>query len=133
MTDSQELFKRAQKVIVGGVNSPVRSFKAVGNTALFVKSAKGSKLVCADNREYIDFIGAWGPNILGHADPVVAKAIAGALGSGFSYGLSHENEIILAEKVSAALPAIELIRFVNSGTEATMSAIRLARAFTPTS
>jgi glutamate-1-semialdehyde 2,1-aminomutase len=127
---SRNLLARAEKVLVGGVNSPVRSFGAVGHLPFFVQSGKGSKIVSADHREYIDFIGAWGPNILGHKDPWVSEAISQALLLGFSYGATHENEIKLAEKVSAALPAMELMRFVSSGTEATMSAIRVARGYT---
>ncbi|MCK4739581.1 MAG: glutamate-1-semialdehyde 2,1-aminomutase [Deltaproteobacteria bacterium] len=127
---SAQLFKKAQKLIPGGVDSPVRAFQAVGGKPLFIKKAKGSKIYDVDGNSYIDYIGSWGPMILGHADPKVGAAIKKAVDSGTSFGASTELEIQLAEIVSDAIPSMEMVRFVSSGTEATMSAIRLARGFT---
>ncbi len=129
-SNSQKLFEMAQKHIVGGVNSPVRAFKSVGGTPLFITRAKESRIWDADGNEYIDYVGSWGPMILGHAALPVLKAVNEALKSGLSFGASHAKEIQLAQLVQEAYPSVDLLRFVNSGTEATMSALRLARAFT---
>ncbi|MCH8928671.1 MAG: glutamate-1-semialdehyde 2,1-aminomutase [Candidatus Marinimicrobia bacterium] len=127
---SEEFFRRAEKVIPGGVNSPVRAFGAVGGTPPFISKAKGSKIYDADGNEYIDYVCSWGPLILGHAHPVVVAAIKDAAEKGSSFGAPTENEILLAEKIVEAVPSIEKVRLVSSGTEATMSAVRLARAAT---
>lgn len=127
---SQELFAAAQKVLPGGVNSPVRAFRAVGGEPFFVARAAGSKLYDLDGNEYIDYVGSWGALILGHAHPATTAALAEQLRAGTSYGACTELEVVLAQRICAALPSIEMVRFVLSGTEATMSAIRLARAFT---
>ncbi len=130
MTQSEELFARAQRSIPGGVNSPVRAFKAVGGTPLFIRKAEGCRLWDADGRSYIDYVGSWGPMILGHAYPPVVEAVQQAAARGTSFGAPCAAEVELAERVLRSMPAIERVRFVNSGTEATMSALRLARAFT---
>jgi len=130
VTRSAELFDRAKGVLPGGVNSPVRAFRAVGGTPFFVASAKGSRLTDVDGRSYIDYVGSWGPLILGHAHPAVLEAIRSAAAQGWSYGAPCEAEVDLAELVRARMPSVEMVRFVNSGTEATMAAVRLARAAT---
>ncbi len=127
---SQELFTQAQRYIPGGVNSPVRAFRAVGGNPLFIQRAAGSKLYDVDGNEYIDYVGSWGPLILGHAHPQVVAAIHRAAKNGSSYGAPTELEIELARLIIKAFPSIELIRMVNSGTEAAMSALRLARGYT---
>ncbi len=127
---SKKLFAEAQKHIPGGVNSPVRAFRSVGGDPLFVKRAKGSKIYDADGRAYIDYVLSWGPMILGHAHPKVTAALRKAIAGGTSFGAPTELEIILAKMVKKAVPSIELVRMVSSGTEATMSAIRAARGFT---
>ncbi len=127
---SETLFKKAIKILPGGVDSPVRAFKAVGGIPIFTKKAKGAYLTDVDNNQYIDYVGSWGPMILGHNYPKVVEAIEEALKDGTSFGTSSEREIILAELVLDAFPSMEMVRFVNSGTEATMSAIRLARGYT---
>lgn len=127
---SSELFNRAQKILVGGVDSPVRAFRAVGGTPLIIERAKGSRVYDADGREYIDYICSWGALILGHGDSSVVAAIADQASRGTSYGMTSPLEIDLGEEIARAIPSIEKIRFVSSGTEAAMSAIRLARAFT---
>jgi glutamate-1-semialdehyde 2,1-aminomutase len=127
---STQLLKKGAKIIPGGVNSPVRAFKAVGGRPLFIKRAKGSKIYDADNNAYIDYVGSWGPMILGHADPKVTQALKRAVEKGTSYGAPTPVEVELAELVLEAFPSMDMVRFVNSGTEATMSAIRLARAYT---
>jgi glutamate-1-semialdehyde 2,1-aminomutase len=127
---SRRLFARARRVIPGGVNSPVRAFGSVGGTPRFVARARGARLWDADGNEYIDYVGSWGPMILGHADPVVLRAVRAALRHGTSFGAPTELETELAQRVVAAVPSIERVRFVSSGTEATMSALRLARAVT---
>ena len=127
---SNELFKKAKTLIPGGVNSPVRAFKAVGGNPLFIKSAKGSKIYDVDGNEYIDYVLSWGPMILGHAHPQVIKAIQKAAEKGTSYGAPTALEIELAEMILKAYPSMDKVRMVNSGTEATMSAIRAARGFT---
>lgn len=123
-------FERAQGIIPGGVNSPVRALKSVGTTPLFVKRASGARLTDIDDNEYIDFCMSWGVFILGHNNPAVSQAAVDAVGRGSSYGIPTEAETQLAEAVRAAVPSMERLRFVNSGTEATMSAIRVARGYT---
>ena len=130
LDESRRLQKRAEQLIPGGVNSPVRAFKAVECEAPFLVRGQGSHIWDADGNEYIDYVGSWGPLILGHADPAVLDAILNAAGNGTSFGASTPAEADLAEIVVEAFPTVEKIRFVSSGTEATMSAIRLARAFT---
>ena len=130
MSRSAELFQRAQLSIPGGVNSPVRAFKQVGGTPVFFKKAQGAYLWDVDEKQYIDYVGSWGPAILGHAHPDVIKAVCETAQNGLSFGAPTEMEIRLAEKVKSLLPSIDLVRMVSSGTEATMSAIRLARGFT---
>jgi len=128
--NSQRLFKKAQELIPGGVNSPVRAFKAVGGNPVFIQKAKGSKIYDVDGNSYIDYVLSWGPLILGHAYPKVVSALKKAVERGTSYGAPTSLEIELAELVLKAYPSIDLVRMVNSGTEATMSAIRVARGFT---
>ena len=125
-----ELFARAQRVIPGGVNSPVRAFRAVGGDPIFVARAEGAYLWDADGSKYTDYIGSWGPMILGHAHPDVLRAITEAVGRGTSYGAPTELEVRFAEKITAMYPSIEMLRAVSSGTEATMAALRVARGFT---
>lgn len=127
---SEELLKRAEQVIPGGVNSPVRAFRAVGGGPLFVARGAGARIWDADGNEYTDFVGSWGPLLLGHCHPEIVAAIQEALGSGTSFGAPTEREVELAEAIVEAVPSVEMVRLVNSGTEATMSALRLARAFT---
>src|SRR5262245_50901176 len=127
---SEKLFKAAQQVIPGGVNSPARAFRGVGGQPLFIDRAKGAYIWDADGNRYIDYVLSWGPLILGHANPQVVKAIQGAAERGTSYGAPTALETELAELVCDLVPSAEQVRFVNSGTEATMSALRLARAFT---
>jgi glutamate-1-semialdehyde 2,1-aminomutase len=128
--NSDRLFEKAIALIPGGVNSPVRAFKSVGRNPLFIVSASGSILRDADGNEFIDYVGSWGPMILGHAHPRVIEAVRRAALSGTSFGAPTELEISLAELITKIMPSVEMVRMVNSGTEATMSAIRLARAFT---
>ena len=127
---SEALFERAKDLMPGGVNSPVRAFKAVGGTPLYFSRAKGAYLFDEDGNRYIDFVSSWGAIIHGHADDSVNAAIANAASNGTSFGAPHRGEVLLAEAILARCAAVEMIRFVNSGTEATMSAIRLARAAT---
>ena len=127
---SAALFERARAVVPGGVNSPVRAFRSVGGTPRFVVSATGAYLTDADGREYVDLIGSWGPMIVGHAHPEVLCAVTEAAGRGFSYGTPSENEVALAEEIVARIEPVEQVRLVSSGTEATMSALRLARGIT---
>ena len=124
------LFQEACKYIPGGVNSPVRAFRGVGGEPIFFKKASGAYVVAADDRRYIDFVGSWGPMILGHAHPRVIEAVQQVAADGLSFGAPTELETRLARRVVELMPSIELVRFVSSGTEATMSAIRLARGFT---
>jgi glutamate-1-semialdehyde 2,1-aminomutase len=124
------LFQEACKYIPGGVNSPVRAFRGVGGEPIFFKRAQGAYVVAADNRRYIDYVGSWGPMILGHAHPDVIRAVQEVAADGLSFGAPTELETQLARRVIELMPSIELVRFVSSGTEATMSAIRLARGFT---
>ena len=130
MTRSQELFDTASKVIPGGVNSPVRAFKGVGGTPIFFKEGKGAYIIDEDGQEYVDYIGSWGPMILGHGHPKVLEAIHAQVDKGLSFGAPTAIEIEAAEKVCQLIPSIEKVRMVSSGTEATMSAIRLARGYT---
>jgi glutamate-1-semialdehyde 2,1-aminomutase len=127
---SAKLFEEAKKHIPGGVNSPVRAFKSVGRDPLYIARAKGAKMWDADGNEFIDYIGSWGPMIVGHAHPRVLKAIQAAAENGTSFGASSEREIDLARLIKKFVPSVEIVRMVNSGTEATMSAMRLARGFT---
>ena len=127
---SDTLFQRAQEVIPGGVNSPVRAFRGVGGTPPFIEMAQGSRIFDADNLQYIDCVGSWGPMILGHCHRYVVEAVKKAATRGFSFGAPTAGEIDLAEMVVQAVPSMEMVRMVNSGTEATMSALRLARAAT---
>ena len=130
LEQSRKLQKRAEQMIPGGVNSPVRAFRAVGGDPPFIVRGQGSRLWDADGNEYIDYIGSWGPQILGHAAPQIVEAIAAAARNGTSFGASTPSEADLAELVLSAFPHMQKVRFVSSGTEATMSAIRLARAYT---
>jgi glutamate-1-semialdehyde 2,1-aminomutase len=127
---SEALFARAQKVIPGGVNSPVRAFRGVGGTPLFIESGLGSRIFDADGNSYIDYVGSWGPLVLGHRPPQVIDAIRQVLETGTSFGAPTLREVELAELISHIVPSMEMVRLVNSGTEATMSALRLARGFT---
>jgi len=129
-TKSKELFTKAKRIIPGGVNSPVRAFKAVGGNPLFIKSAKGSKIYDVDGNEYIDYVLSWGPMIIGHAHPVVTRALQKAAEKGTSYGAPTPLEIELTQMIRRAYPSMDVVRMVSSGTEATMSAIRAARGFT---
>ncbi|HLP15968.1 MAG TPA: glutamate-1-semialdehyde 2,1-aminomutase [Bacteroidota bacterium] len=129
-TRSEELFTRAQEKIPGGVNSPVRAFKSVGRSPIFIKRAEGARLWDEDGNSYIDYVGSWGPMILGHTHPVVTEAISKALADGTSFGAATLREVEMAELITQMVPSMEMVRMVNSGTEATMSAVRLARAYT---
>jgi glutamate-1-semialdehyde 2,1-aminomutase len=129
-TISDRLFDEARECIPGGVNSPVRAWNAVGGTPRFIARARGCTIVDVDGNQYIDYVGSWGPAILGHAHPKVRQAVQEAVQSGTSFGAPTAAEVVLAKTIVAALPSIEQLRLVNSGTEATMTAIRLARAFT---
>ncbi len=130
MSRSAELFDRALQVIPGGVNSPVRAFGAVGGTPVFLRRGKGAWIEDADGKKYLDFVASWGPLILGHAHPAVEAAVEEALRSGTTFGAPTEAEVVLAEMVRSLFPSMELVRLTSSGTEATMSAVRVARAFT---
>lgn len=130
MTKNAELFDRASRVIPGGVNSPVRAFRSVGGTPPFIKRALGPHIWDAEGTKYIDYIGSWGPAILGHADPDVIKAVQDAAANGLSFGAPTEDEIQIAEALIDRFPSLEQVRLVSSGTESTMSAIRLARGYT---
>jgi glutamate-1-semialdehyde 2,1-aminomutase len=127
---SKSLFQRAQKVLPGGVNSPVRAFKSVGLSPVFIQRANGSKLWDVDGNMYIDYIGSWGPMLLGHAFPEVTEKVKEAVEGGLSFGAPTEMEVEIAELICRMVPSIDVVRMVNSGTEATMSAVRLARAYT---
>lgn len=127
---SEQMFERACRVLPGGVNSPVRAFRSVGRCPVFVKSAKGSHMIDADGNDWLDYIGSWGPMILGHAHPDVIQAAQAALTDGVSYGLPTQPEVEMAELMTAAYPGMDMVRMVNSGTEAAMSALRAARGFT---
>jgi len=127
---STALFERAQKLFPGGVNSPVRAFQAVGGTPVFLARGQGARVWDVDGNSYLDFLGSWGPLILGHADPDVVAAIAAAARDGTSFGASTEREVLLGEAIRDAMPSMQRMRFVSSGTEATMSALRVARGHT---
>ena len=130
MTKSTALFSRAQEVIPGGVNSPVRAFKGVGGTPVFIQKAKGAYIYDTEGKQYIDYVGSWGPMILGHNHPAILDAVLKAAENGLSFGAPTPSEIDLAELVCEIVPSIEMVRMVSSGTEATMTAIRLARGYT---
>lgn len=130
ISNSEKLYAAAQRVIPGGVNSPVRAFKSVGGTPRFIKSAKGSRMTDVDGNSYIDYVGSWGPMIAGHNHPHVIAAVKAAVEEGLSFGAPTEREVQLATLICKLMPSIEQVRLVNSGTEATMTAIRLARAYT---
>ena len=127
---SEALFAESLRHIPGGVNSPVRAFRAVGGTPFFAASAAGARVVDVDGNSYIDYVGTWGPAILGHAAPPIVRAVQDAAARGTSFGIPHAQEVTLAQRVKSMVPSVEKVRFCNSGTEATMSAIRLARGFT---
>ena len=129
-TRSKELYERAKVHIPGGVNSPVRAFRAVNRTPRFMESAKGDRIIDADGNEYIDYVCSWGPGILGHAHPQVIKKVRDSCENGLTFGAPTEKEVILAELISELIPSMEVSRLVSSGTEAVMSAIRAARGFT---
>src|ERR1700678_4530306 len=128
--NSEAAFEKARQLMPGGVSSPVRAYKGVGGSPIFIKDGDGCKLHDVDGNEYIDYVGSYGPLIAGHANERVVAALSKAIGRGTSFGAPTEAETLLAAMIIAALPAAEMIRFVNSGTEAAMSAIRLARAAT---
>lgn len=130
MSVSKQLFEQAQKVIPGGVNSPVRAFKGVGGTPVFIEKALGAYITDSDGKQYIDYVGSWGPMVLGHNHPAIIDAVLKAVPNGLSFGAPTAAEITLAELVCKLVPSIEMVRMVSSGTEATMSAIRLARGYT---
>ena len=127
---NQQLFERAQKHIPGGVNSPVRAFRSVGGTPLFFQKGAGAKVQDADGKWYTDYVGSWGPMILGHAHPEVIAAVQAAVVDGLSFGAPTEREVDIADLLCEMVPSMDMVRLVSSGTEATMSAIRLARGFT---
>ena len=127
---SRELFDRSQRLIPGGVNSPVRAFRAVGGTPVFLREGRGARVIDEDGREYIDYVGSWGPLILGHAHPQVVAAVTQAAARGLSFGAPTALELEMAELLTSSLPSLEQVRLVSSGTEAVMSALRLARGFT---
>ena len=130
MTNSEKLFERGCRVLPGGVNSPVRAFRAVGGTPRFIVKGLGSHILDADGLEYIDYVGSWGPMILGHSHPDILKAVYDRMVCGLSFGAPTGLEVEMAEKMVSMLPGVEMVRMVNSGTEAVMSAIRLARGAT---
>lgn len=130
MTNNNSLFLDAQKHIPGGVNSPVRAFKGVGGNPIFFKQATGAYLIDADGKQYIDYVASWGSAILGHAHPEIIKAVQNQAELGLSFGAPTEIETKMADKICELIPSIDMVRMVSSGTEATMSAIRLARGYT---
>src|SRR5688500_18967603 len=130
MSRNQQLFERSQEYIPGGVNSPVRAFKSVGGTPVFFYRGQGAYAWDADNKTYIDYVGSWGPLILGHAHPEVVEAVQAAAHNGLTFGAPTEAELEMAKLLCLLLPSIEQVRLVSSGTEATMSAIRVARGYT---
>ena len=130
MTNSEKLFERGCRVLPGGVNSPVRAFRAVGGTPRFIVKGLGSHILDADGLEYIDYVGSWGPMILGHSHPDILKAVYDRMVCGLSFGAPTGLEVEMAEKMVSMLPGVEMVRMVNSGTEAVMSAVRLARGAT---
>ena len=130
MTKSDELFEQSKKRIPGGVNSPVRAYGAIGETPRFIQGAVGSKIFDVDGNQYTDYIGSWGPMILGHNHPAIREAVIRACENGLSFGCATEREVEMAEFICERIPHVEMIRMVNSGTEAVMSAIRAARGYT---
>ena len=130
MEQSQALFDRAKKVLPGGVNSPVRAYRAVGRTPRFIERADGAYIWDVDGRRYIDYVCSWGPMILGHNHPVIREAVSKAVADGLSFGAPTRREVEIAELMTEMVPNIEMVRMVNSGTEAVMSALRLARGAT---
>ena len=130
MTRSKQFFNDAKRYIPGGVNSPVRAFDKVGKQPIFISAGQGAYLTDEDGKKYIDYIGSWGPMIAGHAHPRILESVRNALESGLSFGAPTKIETDLAKKLISHVPSMELVRMVNSGTEATMSAIRLARGYT---
>ena len=130
LTKSAEAFAEAKTLMLGGVNSPVRSYASVDSNPPFIARAEGSKIYDIDGNEYIDYVCSWGPNILGHAHPQVIEAVSNAIGYGLTFGAPTEKELTIAELINKCVPAMEMVRLVSSGTEAVMSAIRLARGFT---
>ena len=130
MSSSQQLFDRAKKSIPGGVNSPVRAFKAVGGTPVFIDHSEGPYIFDSEGKRYIDYVLSWGPMLMGHNHPAVREAVVRQSAKGLSFGAPTELEIELAERICRIMPGMDLVRMVNSGTEATMSAIRLARGYT---
>src|SRR5215470_7877523 len=129
-SESRQLFSEALKHIPGGVNSPVRAFRAVGGQPFFVQKAKGARVWDVDGNEYLDYVGTWGPAILGHAHPKILQAVQQAAENGTSVSIPNPSEITMAKLICSLVPSVEKVRMCNSGTEATMSAIRLARGFT---
>ena len=127
---NEQLFERAKKIIPGGVNSPVRAFGSVGGVPRFIRKAQGAFVWDENGQRYIDYVGSWGPAIVGHAHPEVIEAVREAALDGLSFGAPTEAEIIIAEEIAKIVPSVERLRLVSSGTEATMSAIRLARGYT---
>ncbi len=127
---SQRLFERASRILPGGVNSPVRAFRAVGGQPIFIKAARGAELISVDERAYVDYLGSWGPMIAGHSHPEVVSAVQQAAALGTSYGAPTEAEVLLAEAIQQAMPSLEMLRVTSSGTEAVMGALRAARGFT---
>ena len=130
LSRSRELMERAKQLMPAGVNSPVRAFQAVGGDPICIAKGEGPILTDVDGNSYIDYVGSWGPLILGHCHPDVVRRVEEAVGQGMSFGAPHEGELLLAEAITQAMPWIEMLRFVNSGTEAGMSAVRLSRAAT---
>ena len=130
MPNNEQLYRKAQNFIPGGVNSPVRAFKAVGGTPPFIKLAQGAYMIDEDEKQYIELINSWGPMILGHAHPMINEAVKNAIDFSLSFGAPTSKEIDMAELIVSMIPSVEKVRMVNSGTEATMSAIRLARGYT---
>jgi glutamate-1-semialdehyde 2,1-aminomutase len=129
-THNQQLFTDSQKFIPGGVNSPVRAFRSVGGTPLFLQRGQGAYVWDADGKKYTDYVGSWGPMIVGHCHPQVVKAVQDAAAQGLGFGAPTASELEMAELLCKLLPSLEMVRLVSSGTEATMTAIRLARGFT---
>ncbi len=125
---SRELFQQARQIIPGGVNSPVRAFRAVGGEPLFISRGEGPYIYDADGRRYIDYVGSWGPLLFGHAHPRIVQAVQGAASQGTSFGAPTEREVQLASRICELVPSVEMVRLVNYGTETTLSAVRLAPA-----
>lgn len=130
MTRSEELFEKAVKLIPGGVNSPVRAFGSIGGCPRFIDHADGAYMYDVDGNKYLDFINSWGPMILGHNNPLIREAVIKACEKGLSYGAATEKEVEMAELITGIVPSIDMVRMVNSGTEAVMSAVRAARGYT---